>query len=158
MQDSAAAAAAGDLENDPFIVTTATSLGERLISEANDLGKPARWPKEWPDKTNFLAPAKDRYHPMLPGGLRNRDNANRRRQAFIHRVGSALIGGIAFVGPMLLMMLHNTLVTRLVTASVSIFIFGLAYAFVQHTADPRDVMTAVAAYAAVLVIFVAASS
>jgi VIT1/CCC1 family predicted Fe2+/Mn2+ transporter len=142
-----ALAAAKDLnQDDPFLITTRTSLGRRLIID------------EMRVSASFPRMAKDYERPMLPGRLRNRDIANQKRHALILRFGSASIGGIALIGPMLLMLLHKSLATSLITVSVFVFIFGFGLAAFSLDSMPRDIMVAVAAYAAVLVVFVGSSS
>jgi hypothetical protein len=69
----------------------------------------------------------------------------------------AAFGGVAVVGPMLLMVLYKHLLTSLLTVSVSVFVFALVMAaFLMGT--PETLMGVVAAYAAVLVVFVRTSS
>lgn len=73
-------------------------------------------------------------------------------QDFAHRILLAVVGGALLVGPMWLMVLHNSLYTGLVTTTVCVGIFGL---FTSLALDkPLDVLSSTAAYAAVLVVFV----
>jgi hypothetical protein len=69
----------------------------------------------------------------------------------------AIFGGVALVGPILLMVLYKHRYTPLVTVSVSVFIFAVAMAAFS-TEKPEIVLAAVAAYAAVLVVFLGTSS
>ena len=64
----------------------------------------------------------------------------------------AAVGRAFIIGPMLLMVLSDTKVTALCTSSVCVFAFGFLLA--RTFENPFDVMSATAAYAAVLVVFV----
>ena len=92
------------------------------------------------------------------GGWRHRtatqENA---KQNLLQRVQMALFGGVAVVAPMLIMVLHKTQLTALVTTSVFVVAVGLVLAWVMREAAQKDIMTATAAYAAVLVVFVGAN-
>lgn len=87
-------------------------------------------------------------------GIRGTRNANVMRSRvknFWERVGTAAVGGVFLVGPMWLIVLHNTLYTALVTTTVLVATFGFLMAWFL---DRRmDVMASTAAYAAVLVVF-----
>lgn len=58
---------------------------------------------------------------------------------------------------MLLMVLYKHLLTSLLTTSIAVFLFALAMA-IFSTGSPETLLAAVAAYAAVLVVFVGTSS
>jgi VIT1/CCC1 family predicted Fe2+/Mn2+ transporter len=131
--------------DDPFIITSRTACGRKLISDLGVNESPPGVPR-------------DLDYPVLPGRLRNRDIISQQRHAFILRLGGALIGGIALIGPMLLMLLHKSVVTSLVTTSVSVFAFGLGLALFSKDSMPHDIMVAVAGYAAFLVVFVGTNS
>jgi hypothetical protein len=79
-------------------------------------------------------------------------------KAFYSRLIMALFGGLALIVPMLIMTLHRSKLTSLLTTSV--FVLGLAVvlAWIMDTADPKDIIGATAAYAAVLVVFVGTAS
>lgn len=68
----------------------------------------------------------------------------------------AFVGGAFLIGPMLLMVLHQGKVTSLVNTSVCVFAFGLVMA--AFLEKPFDVLSATAAYATVLVVFVGMST
>jgi hypothetical protein len=70
----------------------------------------------------------------------------------------AMFGGIALIGPMILMVMKTDLVTALVTVSLSVFLFGLALAIFFTDVNPEAVLASVAGYAAVLVVFVGTSN
>ena len=69
----------------------------------------------------------------------------------------ALFGGIVVVGPMLIMVLRRDQTTSLVTTSVFVVAVGLVLAWFMREAERKDILTATAAYAAVLVVFVGAN-
>ena len=83
--------------------------------------------------------------------------AKMRKQAFTERIWMGALGGIAVIGPMLLMSLHRTLTTSLVTSSVAAVLFTLVLALGARNLKGQEVLGAVAAYAAVLVVFIGTS-
>lgn len=68
----------------------------------------------------------------------------------------AAIGGAFLIGPMLLMVLHKSLLTMLLTTSLCVASFGGLMAF--YLDEPFNVLSGTAAYAAVLVVFVGTSN
>ena len=80
----------------------------------------------------------------------------KQRERLAARLIMALFGGLALVAPMLVMTLHPTRLTTLLTTSICIVVVAVALAFYLGDARPKDVMAATAAYAAVLVVFVGA--
>lgn len=66
----------------------------------------------------------------------------------------ALIGGWALTTPMLIMTLHKTLPTTLVTTSVFVIAVAVGLAWKMEDAKNQEIVAATAAYAAVLVVFV----
>ena len=83
--------------------------------------------------------------------------AKMRKQAFSERIWMGALGGVAVIGPMLLMSLHRTLTTSLVTSSVATVLFTLVLALGARDLKGQEVLGAVAAYAAVLVVFIGTS-
>jgi hypothetical protein len=76
---------------------------------------------------------------------------------FTRRLTGGLLGGLALIVPMLIMDLHPTQLTSLLTTSV--FVLALAILFAALTDwEPKDIIGATAAYAAVLVVFVGTST
>ncbi|KAK3314838.1 hypothetical protein B0H66DRAFT_563764 [Apodospora peruviana] len=76
--------------------------------------------------------------------------------ALVGRIAVAALGGVFLLGPMWLMVLHNTLWTALVSTTVFVTAFGVVVAsFIE---EHKDVLASTAAYAAVLVVFVGAST
>ncbi|KAL2273200.1 hypothetical protein FJTKL_04873 [Diaporthe vaccinii] len=86
------------------------------------------------------------------GGTRGEKTRLQRAQDFWDRFLLAAIGAALLLGPMWLMVLHNTLYTGLVTTTVCVAVFGLVASW--RLDKPNDVLSATAAYAAVLVVFV----
>lgn len=73
-------------------------------------------------------------------------------QEYTEKVAMAVTGGAFLIAPMLVMVLHPGLVTSLVTTSACVFAFGLVMAIFLKA--PFDVLSATAAYAAVMVVFI----
>ncbi|KAH9212884.1 hypothetical protein DL95DRAFT_507848 [Leptodontidium sp. 2 PMI_412] len=82
--------------------------------------------------------------------------ADKRRtwDAFLSRLYMALFGGWALTAPMLIMTLHQSKITSLVTTSVFVIAVAVALAWFMKDAQAKDIIGATAAYAAVLVVFV----
>jgi hypothetical protein len=92
------------------------------------------------------------------GGFNSqKDLAMEYSKGFISRLKMALFGGIALVAPMLVMSLHPTRLTQLLTTSVFVLVVGIILAWYMKDADKKDILGATAAYAAVLVVFVGSS-
>jgi hypothetical protein len=79
------------------------------------------------------------------------------KKAFSERLWMGAFGGLALIGPMLLMVLHRDLNTSVITASVATILFALILAMMGRSLAGKDVLAATAAYAAVLVVFVGTS-
>jgi hypothetical protein len=98
----------------------------------------------------FADPIDNSTQPI--GGTRMESFENARFKSFVRRLGMAAVGGGFLIGPMWLMVLHNTRYTALISTSVCVFIFGVTMASVlEHL---MNVLSVTAAYAAVLVVFV----
>ena len=95
-------------------------------------------------------------------GFRELDQKGReersQKNALTQRIVMALFGGVALIGPMLIMTLHQSRNTSLITASVATFLFALVMAFAARDSAGKDVLAITAAYAAVLVVFVGTST
>ncbi|KAF4981609.1 hypothetical protein FZEAL_2621 [Fusarium zealandicum] len=75
-----------------------------------------------------------------------------RRNAYLERLWMGIFGGLALIGPMILMSLRPDLVTGLATASMATVIFVLVLTVLGTGLAGKDVLAATAAYAAVLVL------
>lgn len=133
---------------DPFLITSQTTLGTRILQECGLIDR----------RRGEVAPGQDILLPQMPGGTRTQEINSARLHDLGMRLGMAVFGGAALLGPMLIMILKEGKTTNLVTTCVSVFIFALAIALWWDDAKPNDIMGAVAAYAAVLVVFVGVSS
>jgi len=89
--------------------------------------------------------------------IRGREERERKK-AFTERLIGAMFGGLALIGPMLIMVLKPSRDTSLITVSVATFLFAISVAVGAQDSLGKDVLAATAAYAAVLVVFVGTSS
>lgn len=135
---------------DPFIITGERYVERCMLDSAMvdlDNNEDPLWPlkstRKWEDKF---------ARPVPIGGARDVNFKTTLWEAFFARISLALLGGLFLVGPMWLMVLHNTLYTALITTTVCILMFGIIMALLLT--KPMDVMASTAAYAAVLVVFV----
>ena len=80
-----------------------------------------------------------------------------KENAFWERLWMGGFGGIALIGPMLLMVLRRDLNTSIITASVATVLFAIFLAVTARSLAGKDVLAAVATYAAVFVVFVGTS-
>jgi VIT1/CCC1 family predicted Fe2+/Mn2+ transporter len=84
--------------------------------------------------------------------------AKHRKRRLLNRMAMSTFGGLTLIVPMLIMVLDTRRWTTVVTTSVFTLVIGLALAFWMSEADSKDMIAATAAYAAVLVVFVGAST
>ena len=132
---------------DPFYVTAErrvdnevmqTAMGTIAVHE-HDL-KEVDATEKWDAKRNPI------------GGTRKDTLRSTWWEQFYERVGMAALGGAFLIGPMWLMVLHNTLYTGLISTTAFVTAFGLIMAWFLE--QNMDVLSTTAAYAAVLVVFV----
>jgi hypothetical protein len=143
----------GDPSSDPFVLTSSRPLDHKLMAEAGLTSLS-------PESAHRIQVAIEKERAILPpilDGTRLHHNKRQRQKEFWKRLRMAIFGGVALVGPMLIMVLYKHLLTSLLTVSLSVFLFALVVA-VFSTGTPENVLAAVAAYAAVHVVFVGASS
>jgi hypothetical protein len=81
-----------------------------------------------------------------------------KRSNFKERLWMGAFGGIALLGPMLLMVLKPSRTTSLSTVCVATTLFTLILAFMAKNLKGQEVLAATATYAAVLVVFIGTSS
>ena len=79
------------------------------------------------------------------------------RLKLLWKLTAAVFGGLTLIVPMLIMVLHPSLLTVTTTTSVFVLVISVLLVFVMKGSEPKDVVTATVAYAAVLVVFVGAS-
>ncbi|KAK0668355.1 hypothetical protein QBC41DRAFT_321958 [Cercophora samala] len=72
------------------------------------------------------------------------------------RFSMALGGGLALIGPMLIMVRNPTGDVAIITTSCCVLGVAVILAFFMNDSQPKDVVACTAAYAAVLVVFVGA--
>lgn len=165
---------ASTVGHDPFRITTHMELSSKLIEEAGLLtrraiqeAQAAANPGDARLPLLLLETLDRRSKDRLPGISRHAklrdDRIKEATQRFLWGMG----GGLALIGPMVLMVLHKDTLTTLLTSSVSVILFAFAVASISSgllpgtdaiDLGPRDVLAATATYAAVLVVFVGASS
>ncbi|PVH72421.1 hypothetical protein DL98DRAFT_610679 [Cadophora sp. DSE1049] len=120
---------------DPFVFTSANLLEKRLMSDADLLKLRS---KEIKHVDTAIREGYARL-PPITAGTRLAYNQDVRNSEIWERLYMALFGGIALVGPMLIMVLYKHQLSSILTVSVC---------------NPETVLGAVAAYAAVLVVFI----
>jgi hypothetical protein len=112
---------------------------------------------------DVLSPEKAKNRAMvygeLPGGPWDFVHAKSKR-AMVS--GAGILGGVIFIGPMILMVLVKGTLCRLLTSGLCIMAFGLGLAFgpeisILKPLSPFEVLTGTTAYAAVLTVFVGAA-
>ena len=163
--------------DDPFLVTTQKTLHRRLIEEIEEdyrtrtpdtgaYGYTARPPlgpeafeRFWRElrhaRAGTLEPPRDARNVLRFGSTRSARNRQATLTGYLARLAMAVLGGVSLVAPMLVMVLHPSLVTSLVTSCVFVFAFSVVVS--SFLEKPFDVLSATAAYAAVLVVFVGTS-
>jgi hypothetical protein len=88
----------------------------------------------------------------------DRTRKKRKSEEFSKRLFMAAFGGAALIAPMLIMSLHPTKTTNLVTPSAFVVVVAVLLAYVMTDATPKDIVGATAAYAAVLAVFVGSNA
>lgn len=89
-----------------------------------------------------------RVLPHLPGGPW--DSLRTRRERYV----LAILGGLILTVPMILMVLARRTPVSMITVSVCTMLFAVVTAYFSPTKLPLELLSATAAYAAVLVVFV----
>lgn len=130
-------------------------LGKLLILDAGNESDLAIMMHAKLVKEHALAPLLHVSNYTGEGGWNDRLwKEQRSASKLLNRIRMALFGGVVVVAPMLVMALHRTLLTTLLTTSLVVLVVGLVLAWMMDTAEPKDILTATAAYAAILVVFV----
>lgn len=144
-----------------------------FIDEARD-----QLDKHYQDTVRSICPDGRCSNPTIPRTevaimLRLRRFREKERKRYRKNLMMALFGGLALTVPMLIMALHPTQLTTLLTASIFVLVVAMLLAALMDSAESKDVVTATAGvcdevpmlrraneqrqYAAVLVVFVGAS-
>jgi hypothetical protein len=147
---------------DDFIFNQATELTtlqkyERENTESFDTGFQA-FVKNKKSQLEMLTHAVKRKYRFTITKTAAQKERIARRAAFKSRLGMGIFGALAFLVPMLVMVLHPTLLTTLLTTVVSVLFVAAALTIWMPDSDGKDVLGATAAYTAVLVVFVGTSS
>ena len=132
--------AGNNLSKDPFLLSSEKRLTYEMMRNVGLTSSP------------FADSYKHENNARLPLGQRRSVTL----KTLVGRFIVALLGGVALIGPMLLMVLHNDQTTKLATTSVAVFLVA-AFMAMYSTAPPEILVSVVAAYAAVLVVFVGAN-
>lgn len=141
---------------DPFLLLTVNPLSKKLMEDEGIVS-------DHPDASLF--PSRGTLE-FLPGYPRHYTLGKAKAAKAIRLFCWGFGGGFSLIAPMLLMRLHRTLLTQLLTTGVSVIIFaaivaaaagGVIPGLEPVDLGPQDVLTATAAYAAVLVVFVSQS-
>ncbi|CAJ2504198.1 Uu.00g115920.m01.CDS01 [Anthostomella pinea] len=131
---------------DPFLVTGERKIDSYVIhsilrgSLNGGFGRPIPVDNPWENDNQPI------------GGTRNATLAKSWIDGFKERLIIATVAGFFLIGPMWLMVLHDTLYTTLGSTTAFVTAFGIAMAWFLD--KPKEVMSGTAAYAAVLVVFV----
>lgn len=144
--------AGDDISKDLFVASSAKPLTRKLMIDKQVIEvNPAQTPAQ------IYGPKQQTY---LPGGQRRHVNAEKNEElrmkswrARLERFWISVLGGVALIAPMLVMALHNDRTTALAITSGSVFLFAIIFAIIIP-APPEVALTAVSAYAAVLIVFV----
>jgi uncharacterized membrane protein YfcA len=131
-----------DRSQDPFRISNQWTLPYKAIQSA-DLNK---------DLTDTYGGA-SLEQKAGPFRQRNRVNKDRKFKALVQRFIMAMFGGITLIVPMLIMVLHKDRATDLSTTSVAVVLFAGVVAYFSE-ATREGIVSTVAAYAAVLMVFV----
>ena len=106
--------------------------------------------KEGLETVIFASPLEKSAQPIR--GTRTETTQKEKTKNFLNRLIMSLVGGAFLVGPLWLMLLHNTHYTALITTFVLVFVCRVMTAW--RLENPIAVLSTTAAYAAVLVVFV----
>lgn len=136
--------------NDPFYVTGERFVERKMMQSAMRGMENEADPLLWAKSMRRWTTARDRPTPIA--GMRDGNLREAWIKGFRQRVGVATVGAAFLIAPMWLMVLHNTVYTALVSTTVCVMVFGLVMALWLDKL--MEVMSATAAYAAVLVVFV----
>ncbi|KAI9371146.1 hypothetical protein BJX61DRAFT_543944 [Aspergillus egyptiacus] len=138
-------------ERDLFTITTEDALSLYLMKDA--LLVPKAKQVEAQDRAKYR-----RRENILPGSSRSEHNNRAIFASMWTRIWMGVCGGIALIAPMLLMVLQKDETTALATTTVATMLFAVGLAILGKDLKGQEVLASVAAYAAVLVVFVGASS
>jgi hypothetical protein len=143
------------IEREREIVADGGEAGEGTIRDSK---KKPNWPQF---VKRILLPVTSPIDPVTQTRLREASKRVHEREAervkilqhgIRGRFAMAITGGLALIGPMLIMAIHPSLKKNLITVSVCVFVFAILMAW-KVPVEPSDLLAATAGYAAVLVVF-----
>ena len=138
---------------DPFVFNTERTLDTWVLKAIRNTVPRHLRGKEYQDlESRNFGYRLDEHDAQVLGGVRTKRNAEAKLKGYVMRLTMAAIGGLFLIGPMLLMVLRNNRHTTLITTSVCVFVFSIVMASLLD--QPFNVLSAMAAYVAVLVVFV----
>ena len=145
--------------NDPFVVISERWVDAQVFKSLLDRISPEKRKEDGLDElleqngvvTSFAPPREKGPNPI--GGTRGEWAQKQKTEDFLTRLAFSVIGGIFLVVPMWLMVLYNAKYTAVITTSISVLLWAIATAW-KAEGGPIAVLSATAAYAAVLVVFV----
>lgn len=149
-------------QKDPFLITAEDRLSFILMEREGLFrlqGRSDERNQTLTSKHRERSTAWDPEINMLPGESRTEMRKRNEVRLFVERFTLGVFGGLAIIAPMLIMALSNSLLVSLVVTSVTTILFAvlLALPMIGGSLDGQTVLAAVAAYAAILVVFVGTS-
>ncbi|TVY89481.1 hypothetical protein LAWI1_G008352 [Lachnellula willkommii] len=144
-----------EFPTDPFKLSSSWKRDHSIMEGTGLMDNiPTRWEARLPRRQ--MEPD-DSEAPELPGHSRGGDRKGRKLREVTERLMCGIIGGLALIAPMLIMVLHGSVLTALLTVSVATILFVVAGALYLDV-GPVQLIGATAAYAAVLVVFVGSTN
>ena len=137
---------------DPFLASGEYLVDKYIFDESLP---PEAWEQHFTPTPSMCEWERDKHNASEICGTRGYNLSKTGFKNLRKRIAVAGIGGIYLIGPMWLMVLHNTLYTVLISTTVLVATFGFTMAC--YLDAERDVLASTAAYAAVLVVFVGTS-
>ena len=145
------------LPRDPFLATSERMDDDWVLRGA--LHKAKGSIEFSPDELDNLkrVPASGPWEqtPIPIGNTRYANSRDIWVRGFLESFVLAIVGGLFLIVPLWVMVLLKTTIVTLITTSVLVAVFAFTMAFFL---ERRDVVSCTAAYAAVLVVFVGAST
>lgn len=149
-------------QRDPFLITTEDRLSFILMEREGLFRHPGLTDREIRRSTNRHRQKSTAWDPesnMLPGESRTVMGQQNQVRLFFERLTLGVFGGLAIIAPMLIMALTNSLLVSLIVTSVATIVFAMLLALPRlgGSMNGQTVLASVAAYAAILVVFIGTS-
>jgi hypothetical protein len=148
-------------EDDPFKISTRSLLDLCLMRDAALVPMKGEDDLSWQSLYHRVDEDRERYRELenvLPCESRSSRWNMIERNLILERLAMGLAGGAALIVPMVIMVLHNDLLTTLLTTGVATMVFAGVLALFGKNLKGETVLGSVAAYTAVLVVFVGTSN